>query len=212
MSSPVIRLYSASPRRRDLMNQAGLPFTVHPTDTDETVPPGTGTEEAARLISRRKLDAALTGNPENIHHWGLAADTLVEGPGGPFGKPGDRDEACSMLRALSGTSHRVVTGLALWIPEEPEQPAQNQQDPRNETSRHPVTETVVTTVGFRSLSQNEIDRYLDTNEWQGVAGAYRIQGRAALFINHLEGIWSNVVGLPLSALYGMLTRVCYPFE
>jgi len=119
----------------------------------------------------------------------LAADTIVGVNGRLMGKPRDRDDAASMLRDLSGVVHDVHTAVVVFAGERQRQ------------------EMVTTKVSFQPLSDREIDWYLETGEPYGKAGAYGIQGRAARFIDRIDGSWSNVVGLPISTVYRLLAEM-----
>jgi len=194
----VLNLYSTSPRRQELLERLGISFKSVPVDADESVPDGLSPEQVVVVIARRKLEAGLAANPDTGKFWGLGADTLVEGPAGLLGKPGNKDDAAAMLRSLSGVWHSVYTGIAVFSP-----------DKTGSAATRDLVHS--TTVKFRKLTDDEISAYILTDEWQGVAGAYRIQGRGALLIEAINGLWSTVVGLPLSPLYGILSAMSYPF-
>ncbi len=197
-TQPELTLFSASPRRRELLERWGLPFRVVPVDADESVPRGVPPYEVVQAIALRKLHAGMKTSgfsPET--DWGLAADTLVEGPGGLLGKPAGRDEALEMLTALSGREHRVHSGFAVYAPAPPDAMTVR-------TGFHS------TTVVFRALSTGEIHRYVATGEWEGAAGAYRIQQKGELLVEEIRGLWSTIVGLPLAPLYGILSELSYP--
>ena len=190
---PPLILASASPRRRDLLRRLGLPFQVHPSSVDEDLCPDESPEMEVRRLATRKA--------EDVHraHAGaliLAADTLVvlDKPDGIeiFGKPTDRDSAAAMLRRLADREHRVLTGVALCAP-----------------SGQVVTELGATRVRFAALDPAVIDWYVSTGEPLDKAGAYAIQGAAALFIDDLQGSWSNVVGLPLERLPNLFRAAGY---
>jgi septum formation protein len=187
----LIALASTSPRRAELLLQLGLPFRVLPPSDDEQsgVPPHPA--EAVRFLAERKLRSVFPAL--GSLRWALACDTLLESDGRIIGKPTDRTDARATLLALTSRTHRVHTGIALADP--------------NRIVRLEVATTEVT---FRSMSNGEIERYLDTGEWQGVAGGYRIQETGSLLVASLTGEYSNVVGLPLSTLYGILRNSRYP--
>ncbi|MAQ44471.1 MAG: septum formation protein Maf [Confluentimicrobium sp.] len=175
--TPRLILGSASPRRRELLASIGLvPADIRPCDIDETPRRG---ELARPYCSRMAVEkaAALSLADGEV---GLTADTTVTLGRRIMGKPVDRDEARRFLNALSGRRHRVITALAV-------------RDGDRLRCRD-----VVTTLKMRPLDAVEIETYLDSDEWQGKAGGYGIQGRAAAFIPWLQGSWSAVVGLPLS--------------
>ena len=180
MNQPRLILASASPRRRELLEIAGWSLEVEAADVDESVRPG---ELAAPYVGRLAREKALaiarrhSGEAALV----LGADTTVAHQGEILGKPGDREEARRMLRALSGHIHHVHTGVCLL-----------------HTLGHFERWDVDTTqVWFAPLSDAEIEAYIDSGEPFDKAGAYAIQGRAAQFIPRIEGSWSNVVGLPL---------------
>ena len=180
-------LASGSPRRRQLLEQIGIRgFVVQPTDADESLPGGIGPAEAVELLSRRKGEAAraLAGEEDLV----LSADTVVALDGAILGKPHSREEAASMLAALSGRTHQVYTGVTLTRGEEI------------------LTEHEVTAVTFRPLTTVEIDAYVSSGEPMDKAGAYGIQGLGALLVERLEGDYFNVMGLPLCRLGRMLAR------
>jgi len=176
---PQIYLASRSPRRRALLQQAALPFRTVDLDVDET--PGEQ-ENAEVFVIRLALEKARAGwelvrdsKPMPV----LGADTaVVLDDLSILGKPRDRDHGLEMLRALSGKTHRVLTGTALVDDRE-------------------ATRLSVNSVTFRELTESEIQRYWDTGEPEGKAGSYAIQGRAAVFIDHMEGSYSGIMGLPL---------------
>lgn len=180
-------LASGSPRRRQLLEQIGITdFTVRPTDADETLPAGMAPGPAVELLSRRKGEAAQAlAGPEPLI---LAADTVVALDGAILGKPRSREEAVSMLTALSGRTHQVYTGVTLL---------------RGESV---LTEHEVTAVTFRPLTAAEIDAYVQSGEPMDKAGSYGIQGLGALLAERLEGDYFNVMGLPLCRLGRMLAR------
>lgn len=179
----MIVLASASPRRRELLDSLGLSFEVQPAEGPENTPETGDAAEAVRAISLGKARAVAALRPGDLV---IGADTVVECDGRILGKPADEDEACAMLRALSGRTHRVYTGVAVIAGGE-------------ESVR-----AVETGVRFRALSEREIAAYVATGEPMDKAGAYAVQGRAALFIEGIDGDYFNVVGLPLCALGQML--------
>ncbi len=177
-----IILASASPRRKELMGLLKLPFTVKVADIDETMDPEkTPFEEVAR-VSRRKAET-VKRQPGDVV---IAADTIVVCKGRVLGKPEDKQEAFEMLRLLSGQKHQVMTGMTVL------------------TEDRCVTCTEVSDIYFRALSDEEILEYVATNEPMDKAGAYGIQGGAALFVKRLEGDYYNVMGLPVCRLSQIL--------
>lgn len=180
-----IVLASSSPRRRELLTQAGIPFIVVPGDVDEEKADISGTpgQKAEQLAYMKAMDVARTKSGII-----LGADTIVVCDDEIFGKPADAENARKMLRALSGREHLVITGIALI----------------DTASGRVSTGYETTKVRFSALSDEEIEGYIESGEPYGKAGAYAIQGRAALFVESLDGCYSNVVGLPLRRLYRML--------
>ncbi len=184
-------LASASPRRRRILEDAAIPHLVRPGTADETIPRGTPPAAAVELLSRRKAEAALSSlMPGEIV---LAADTVVALDEEILGKPKDEADAVRMLRALSGRTHSVFTGVTIT-------------DGTRTVTAH--EETLVT---FRPLSGDEIDAYVRTGEPMDKAGAYGIQGIAGLFVSGIRGDYQNVVGLPL-CLCGTILRESFGFS
>lgn len=175
-----IILASASPRRRELLERMGLEFTVRTANHDETMDPNKSAEAEVRRVSALKAEAvkALCDFDDVI----IAADTVVVSEGYVMGKPETKQEACEMLRRLSGKDHQVITGLSVC---------------RGEEIR---SVSVSTDLRFRPLSEAEIAAYVETGEPMDKAGAYGIQGLAAMFVESLNGDYYNVVGLPVCTL------------
>jgi septum formation protein len=173
-------LASTSPRRAEILRNAGLPFSVISSAIDETPLPGEPPSELVRRLANRKAElvAARTVGPAIV----IAADTVVVVEGHILGKPRSADDARQMLERLSGRTHAVTTGVSLLRLPDTE-------------SREFVESTLV---HFIRLSANEITRYLATEEPHDKAGAYAIQGRAGRYIPRIEGCYFNVVGLPLA--------------
>lgn len=184
--TPSLTLASGSPRRRELLTRLGIPFSTVDLDIPEPLD-GSPPEEQAVRLAALKLEAYLErfGLPEGSAV--LCADTVVDLEGSILGKPGGREEAESMLRRLSGKEHRVITGVAFMCAPGPL-----------------ILRREITGVSFAPLLEEEIQWYLSTGEWAGVAGAYRIQERGSLLIPAVKGCFWNVMGLPLRLVYGML--------
>ena len=178
-------LASASPRRRELLSLFGVPFTIRVADIDETMDPGLTAEEAVAQVSRRKALAIPRETDDII----IAADTIVVCAGQILGKPRDEAQAEAMLSMLSGRDHQVMTGCTVL------------RGDRCETF------TEVTDLHFRPLSPGEIRRYVASGEPMDKAGAYGIQGGAALFCQRLSGDYYNVMGLPVCRLGEVLRAV-----
>jgi len=180
-------LASASPRRAELLRAAGIEVEVRPADVDESVRSGEAPEPYASRVALAKARAISQHVPDRFV---LGADTVVVVDDRILGKPTDSAEARQMLRLLSGRPHTVITAVALirstGLPGEI-------LDARVER----------TTVEFATLSNEEIDWYAATSEPMDKAGGYAIQGLASRFVTRIEGSYSNVVGLPVSLVYGM---------
>ena len=190
-----IHLVSSSPRRQTLLDQMGIPFAVCPVDTEEDMTQKLSPEGLAIALSREKLEAFLNEPPLDLK-WAVAADTFISYRNRRVGKPQNREEAEKELRSLSGMTHQVLTGISLY-------------SVRENTL---ISEVDVTDVTFRPLSDREIRWYLDSGEWEGVAGSYRIQGKGECLISGINGSYSNVMGLPITRFYGMLTKLNFQFD
>ncbi len=177
-------LASASPRRSELLRAAGISFTVRVADIDETQLPGESATDYVRRLSREKAEAVAQQN-ELV----LGADTTVLIGHETAGKPINAADAERMLRALSGNWHEVLTAVTLLC---------NDQV---------VSDVVVTRVKFALMTEEEIKWYVATGEPFDKAGAYAIQGCASLFIERIEGSYSNVVGLPVQMVYDLARRL-----
>jgi septum formation protein len=190
-----IILASGSPRRRELLTKVKLPIKVIPPDVPEDYTPDEPVPQMVVRIARSKVEAVLALFKTESPRWVLGLDTVVEIDGKVLGKPAGPEEAESMLRLLSGRVHRVYTGICLQV--EKGKPLEEQ--------------AVCTEVRFRTMEDAEIRLSIDTGEWAGAAGAYRIQERGAFLVEWIKGSYSNVVGLPLEAFYGILVRNEYHF-
>ena len=178
-------LASASPRRRELLAAHGVPFLVDPAAIDETLPEGMEAAAAARLLAELKARAVAARTDGAV----LAADTVVAAAdGGILGKPAGMGEAREMLRRLSGTTHRVVTGVCLALG-------------RGARVR---TESDTTFVTMRALTDAEVNEYAASGEPFGKAGGYAIQEHGDRFVTSVQGSWSNVVGLPMELTLRLL--------
>lgn len=183
-------LASASPRRRELLTQAGFTFRVHPAQVNENLRPGEEPVAYVTRLAREKAEAVFgelcAATPGEGSLSVLGADTTVMVDGEILGKPENDADARRMLRLLSGRSHRVMTGVAVVTAVATEVAAE------------------VTAVRFLTLSDEEIAEYVATGEPMDKAGAYAIQGRAARWIPRIEGCYFNVVGLPLALVAQLL--------
>lgn len=182
-----IILASQSPRREMLLKQLGLEFTSMPANIDEETLQYPDPIEAVRGNARNKAAWVAARCRSGLV---LAADTIVVCDGQVLGKPVSSQDAYAKLTLLSGRSHEVVTGVCL----------------QNALSLEFDLEHEVTRVFFRIISEEEKKAYIDSGEPQGKAGAYAIQERGAVFVDRIEGCYSNVVGLPLARVYRMLAR------
>ena len=179
-------LASSSPRRQELLRNAGFTFEVRPSSVVEAVRPGETPEQFARRAAEEKaLDVAAEVPRDTLV---LGADTIVVVDGEILGKPRDAADATRMLRRLSGCTHRVLTGVCLVRSPE-----------RIEALRHETT-----SVTFRGLEEEEIADYVASGEPFDKAGAYGIQGLASKFVTRIEGCYFNVVGLPVALVYELL--------
>lgn len=184
-------LASASPRRAEILRDAGIPFEVRPTDSDETRRPGEPAAVMVRRLAEAKARAAAAALGAAAPAIVIAADTAVELWDAVLGKPNSVEDARRMLSALSDNEHSVVTGLALIrLPD---------------LATRFAVET--TDVSFATLTAEEIDEYIATGEPMDKAGAYGVQGFAGRFVERIEGCYFNVVGLPLARLYALLKEL-----
>jgi len=191
---PII-LASGSLRRQEFFKLMGIPFNVMPAKIDETIAYYSDPEKLTRELSVKKIEKVIDEMRNRPPKWVCGADTVIAVDYKIFGKPKNREEAAMMLRELSGKQHKAITSIALF----------------KERDRKTDIRSVCCNVTFAELKKTEIEWYLDTNEWQGVAGAYRIQGLASCFITQIEGSYSTVVGLPLREFYVMLRDNGYPY-
>lgn len=180
-----IVLASASPRRAELLKQVGFAYDICIPEVDELIDPDRVPSSNAVELAKQKARCAAFNRDSGIV---LAADTLVVSRGLVLGKPKSRDDAFRMLKSLSGTSHSVITGLCLI----------------DIKKRREVCDFAETLVWMKNLTSAEIESYVASEEPMDKAGAYGIQGKAAVFIERIEGCYYNVVGLPLSLLDDML--------
>ncbi|MFI5102644.1 MAG: Maf family protein [Terriglobales bacterium] len=178
-------LASASPRRQELLHNAGVPFEVQPADIPEDPLPGESAKACAERLAREK---ALAVARQRLHDCVLGADTVVVVDGQILGKPSDAADAKRMLRMLSGREHQVITGVCLVVRGEPSV----------------ASETTLVTMS--ELTDEDIADYATSGEPIDKAGAYAIQGIASRWIPRIEGDYSNVVGLPVALVWCMLRQ------
>jgi septum formation protein len=188
-------LASTSPRRQDILRSLNIPFSVLTPNYDEPVIKGMKPGELAELNSMKKVESVIRMHLQINTPWILGADTLICMNDIIYGKPANRDDAQAMLKAFSGNKQQVLTAISLY----------------DSKTKYISTRTSTSTVSFMQLDDTQIDRYLDTGEWQGVAGGYRIQGLASCFIDKIEGSYSGIVGLPIHELYDILREHGYAF-
>jgi len=178
-------LASQSPRRRELLGLFHIPFTVCVADVDETMDPSADPRQEVARVSRCKAEAIACAPGDVV----IAADTIVVLEGQVLGKPRDAAHAVEMLTALSSRDHQVMTGVTVL------------------RQGRALTHTEVTDIHFRPMSQKEIAAYVATGEPMDKAGAYGIQGGAALFAEKMQGDYYNVMGLPVCALWKLLKQL-----
>lgn len=190
MTAPRVILASASPRRRELLALVGIEHEVRPANIDESYLQGETAREHAERLARGKA-AAINADDALV----IGSDTIVVLDGDILGKPADRAQAVEMLSRLSGRSHTVMTGVAVqW-------------------GGRLVSELVEVGVTFRLLSDDDIERYVDTGEPMDKAGAYGIQGYGATIVDRVDGDYFAVMGLPLNRLVRLIESLglCYAF-
>ena len=178
-------LASASPRRQELLRNAGIPFEVQRADIAETPRPGESAKECAERLAREKALAVASQRPRDVV---LGADTVVVVDGQLLGKPSDAKDAARMLRLLSGRQHQVITGVCLVV------------------GGKPVVASETTLVTVSEITDREVADYAASGEPMDKAGAYAIQGIASRWIPRIEGDYSNVVGLPVALVWRMLRQ------
>lgn len=190
---PII-LASSSPRRQEILKLLNIPFKVIIPNIDETISSAIEPEEIPEFLAREKVTAVIHSlPPQHEILWILGADTIILKEGKIFGKPDSRAQAEAFLREFSGKTHQVITSVVLY----------------NGRKKIFVSKNAVTKVTFSELSDKEINWYLDTEEWHGAAGGYRIQSLASCFIKSIEGTQSCVTGLPIFELYDMFKEQGY---
>ncbi len=182
-------LASRSPRRKEILEKFNIPYTAIPSPLKEEFNHDPPLEQVKRL-SKEKVDALLKTSPSLSSRLILGADTAIVFDGSIMGKPVNAMHAEEMLRHFSGKTHQVITGLTLY----------------NGETKNYLQETESASVSFAPLQEEEIQWYLSTKEWKGVAGGYRIQEKGALLIKSISGSYYTIMGLPIQLFYGMLKR------
>jgi septum formation protein len=183
-------LASTSPARRALLDGLGLPYRTEAPGVDEDVSPTLSAREAVRLLAERKARAVHARHPQA---WVLGADQLVEVDGEVLAKPPTRDLARVQLGKLLGRTHAICTGVCLLGP------------------GHMAEAVEVSLLSFYPVGEEELARYLDTGEWEGCAGSYRVEGRGQALLQRLEGDRTNVQGLPMLTVVRLLREAGFGF-
>jgi septum formation protein len=191
---PII-LASGSRRRQDFFKMLGLPFSILPAVIDESSITQANPLKLTVELAVKKVEKVIEIMKDQLPRWICGADTIIAVDNKIFGKPKSREEAAEMLKKLSGKQHKVITSIALY----------------NGINKEIDHCSANCSVAFAPLSDAEIDWYLNTNEWQGAAGAYHVEGLAACFITKIKGTPSTVAGLPLREFYAMLRVNGYPY-
>ncbi len=179
-------LASQSPRRKELLEKCGIPFSCEPADINETIDPEKKLETEVMRLSEQKARHVLRQHPSAVV---IGSDTTVAIHGRPLGKPRSREEAYAMLEELSGNTHHVMTGLCIVSEEKC------------------FRGISVSEVTFMKLTPEEINAYIETGEPMDKAGAYGIQGGAGRFITNISGDYYAIMGLPLNMLYQELKHI-----
>lgn len=179
-------LASQSPRRKEILEKCNILFQCIPADIDETLPKDISLYKAVKELSFSKASAVLKQYPDAVV---IGSDTIVAFNGIPLGKPKTRDKAFEMLKRIQGNTHEVITGLAF---------VSNQKT---------FKDVSVSKVTFASMTDEEINAYIDTGECYDKAGAYGIQGYGGRYITHIEGDFYSIMGLPLHLVYKELKNI-----
>ena len=178
-------LASSSPQRKKLLETIGItPDDIVPANIDETPKKNEKPKDFALRMSKEK---ALSVAKNNLNSFILSGDTIVAAGRRIIGKPSSKNEAEQILKLLSGRRHRVLSAFTLIKPDSSE-----------------ITKVVISKVKFSRLSDKEINEYLDTNEWQGKAGGYAIQGRASAFVPWISGSYTGIMGFPMNEIKNVL--------
>jgi septum formation protein len=180
-------LASSSPRRRELLQALGISFQVVPSNIPEVLRPGEAPADYVQRLANEKGDDVAARHPDA---WIIAADTTVYQGDQILEKPRDRADAIAILSTIAGREHVVYTGLTL----------------RQKSSNYRDTRVATTRVRMARLSREEIEWYVDTGEPMDKAGAYAVQGIGAMFVETVDGNYTNVVGLPVPMLFDMMRR------
>lgn len=180
-----IILASGSPRRKQILEQVGLKFTVEVSDYEEKPIPGVVPSEFVETLSLEKAKAIAKNHDDAII---IGADTIVVLDNQILGKPKTKEDAREMLKKLSGNTHSVFTGFTII----------------DTVNKRTITNHVETKIRFKNLSEEEISAYIETEEPMDKAGAYGVQDRGALFVEYIEGDYASVMGLPILKIFEIL--------
>ena len=190
-----IILASSSAQRQKYFQVLGLPFKIIPSQMEEILDESLELRHGVEKLAIQKVNNVRHNNLSKEMPWIAGADTIISLNGQVYGKASDKEHARIMLSGLQGQTHQVITAIALL------NGRKNKIDCRS----------IISSVSFAKMGEGEIEWYLDTGEWEGVAGSYRIQGLAACFITEIQGSFSSIVGLPLREFYVMLRDNGYPY-
>ncbi|MDR1689704.1 MAG: Maf family protein [Clostridiales bacterium] len=207
-----IILASESPRRREILEKAGVEFEVMPSYIDETFPDGLKPSEAVIFVAQKKAEFVLkalseASNSDNCLI--IAADTIVVLEEKVIGKPADETDAFNILKSIQGRSHSVFTGVSL-INTKQDGASENILSGKAESLRRKITQksfAVKTGVTLKPMTDTDIAKYIKTGEPMDKAGAYAVQGRGCVFVERINGDFYNVMGLPVSRLYSEIKEM-----
>ncbi len=190
---PII-LASASPRRQEILKNLKIPYQVIMPNIIENNTSEKNPAELTEYLAKLKVQSVVHSlPPKQVIPWILGADTIISIGGKNLGKPTGPEDAFEFIKMIQGRTHSVYTSIALY----------------NGVKKTTATKTAVTKVTFAPMTQKEIEAYIETGDWHGAAGGYRIQGMASCFITKIEGTQSCVVGLPIFELYDILKSQGY---
>jgi len=190
---PII-LASSSPRRQEILKMLKIPYRVIMPNIDETFTSALENDDIPELLAREKVLAVIQSLPAGQEiPWVLGADTLVVFNDKIYGKPESQEQAFEFLKEFQGKTHTIITSLVLY----------------NGKKHTTSSRTCKTQVTFAPMTDEEIQWYVDTGEWHGAAGGYRIQSLASCFIEKIDGSYSCVIGLPIFELYDILKEQGY---
>lgn len=192
---PII-LASTSPRRQEILKSLGIPFSVFAPPYKEDHVVDNCPEKTTEFHAIKKIESVIRSQINVSAPWILGADTLISLNNQMYGKPKSREEAKLMLSLLSNNTHKVVTSISLF----------------DQSKNYYSSKTNTSFITFMDLEEDLIEEYLDTGEWHGVAGSYRVQGLASCFITNIQGSYSGIMGLPIHELYVILREHNYKFH